>query len=64
MSGLKYTYYFAHRVLRQFGYDRDIPLVFKEVVSSLPSLDPFLRLIVFLTSHGGALSLWCQIPIG
>ena len=47
LSGPKYTYYSAYRVLRQFGFDQDILLVFKEVVPSLPSLDPFLRLLAF-----------------
>ena len=42
-SGLRYTHYSTHRVLRQFGFDQDISSVFKEVVPSLPSLDPFLR---------------------
>ena len=51
-SGPKYTHYSAHRVLRQFSFDPDIPPVFKEVVLSLPSLDPFLR------SH--AFSYWSQ----
>ena len=46
-SGLKYSYYFAYRVLRQFGFDQDIPLVSKEVVPSLPSLNLFLRLQAF-----------------
>ena len=46
-SGPKYTHYSAHRVLRQFGFDQDIPPMFKEVVPSLPSLDPFLRLQAF-----------------
>ena len=43
-SGPKYTQYSAHRVLQQFGFDQDIPLVFKDIVPSLPSLDSFLRL--------------------
>ena len=34
-------------MLRQFGFDQDVPLVFKDVVLSLPSLDPFLRLQAF-----------------
>ena len=42
-SGPRYTHYSAHRVLRQFGFDQDIPPVFKDVVPSLPSLDSFLR---------------------
>ena len=46
-SGPRYTHYSAHRVLRQFGFDQDILPVFKEVVPSLPSLDPFLRLQAF-----------------
>ena len=46
-SGPKYTHYSAHRVLRQFGFNQDIPLVFNDVVPSLPSLDPFLRLQAF-----------------
>ena len=46
-SGPKYTHYLAHRVLQQFGFDQDIPLVFKDIVLSLPSLDPFLRLQAF-----------------
>ena len=47
LSGPRYTHYSAHRVLRQFSFDQDIPPVFKEVVPSLPSLDPFLRLQAF-----------------
>ena len=47
LSGLRYTQYPAHRVHRQFGFDQDISSVFKEVVSSLPSLDLFLRLRAF-----------------
>ena len=43
-SGPRYTHYLAHRVLRQFGFDQDIPPVFKDIVPSLPSLDLFLRL--------------------
>jgi len=43
-SGPRYTHYSAHRVLRQFGFDQDIPPLFKEIVPSFPSLDPFLRL--------------------
>ena len=39
-----YTHYPAHRVHRQFGFDHDVPPVFKEVVPALPSLDPFLIL--------------------
>ena len=46
-SGPKYTHYLAHRVLWQFGFDQDIPLLFKDIVPSLPSLDPFLRLQAF-----------------
>ena len=46
-SGPKYTHYSAHRVLGQFGFDQDIPPAFKDVVPSLPSLDPFLRLQAF-----------------
>ena len=46
-SGPRYTHYSTHRVLRQFGFDQDIPLVFKDIVPSLPSLDPFLRLQAF-----------------
>lgn len=42
--GPRYTHYLAYRVLRQFGFDQDVPQVFKKVVPSLPSLDPFLRL--------------------
>ena len=34
-------------MLRQFGFDQDISPVFKEVVPSLPSLDPLLRLQAF-----------------
>ena len=44
-SGPRYTHYSAHRVLRQFDFDQDI--VFKDIVPSLPSLDPFLRLQAF-----------------
>ena len=47
LSSSKYTHYSVHQVLRQFGFDHDIPPVFKEVVPSLPSLDPFLRLQAF-----------------
>ena len=43
-SGPKYTHYSAHRVLRKFGFDQDIPLVFNDIVPSFPSLDPFLKL--------------------
>ena len=46
-NGPKYTHYSTHRVLRQFGFDQDVPPVFKDVVPSLPSLDPFLRLQAF-----------------
>ena len=46
-SGPRYTHYLAHRVLRQFGFDQDIPPVSKDIVLSLPSLDPFLRLQAF-----------------
>ena len=46
-SGPKYIYYSAHRVLRQFGFDQDILSVFKEVVPSLSSPNPFLRLQAF-----------------
>ena len=46
-SGSRYTHYSAHQVLRKFGFDQDISLVFKEVVPSLHSLDPFLRLQAF-----------------
>ena len=42
-SGPRYTYYLAHWVIQQFGFDQDIPPVFKDVVPSLPSLDPFPR---------------------
>ena len=38
-SGLKYTHYLTHQVLRQFGFDQDIPPAFKDMVPSLPSLD-------------------------
>ena len=47
LSGLRYTHYLAHWVLRQFGFDQDIPPVFKDIVPSLPFLDPFLRLQAF-----------------
>ena len=46
-SGPRYTHYSAHRVLRQFGFDQDIPSVFNGIVPSLPSLNPFLRLQAF-----------------
>ena len=46
-SGPRYTHYSAHRVLRQFDFDQDIPPVFKDIVPSLPSLDPFLMLQAF-----------------
>ena len=38
-SGPKYTHYSAHWVLRQFGFDQDIPSTFKDIVLSLPPLD-------------------------
>ena len=44
LSSPRYTHYIAHQVLQQFGFDQDIPSVFKDIVHSLPSLDPFLRL--------------------
>jgi len=47
-SGSRYTHYSAHRVLRQFGFDQDFLPVFKEVVPSLPFLDPFLRSLAFI----------------
>ena len=47
LSGPRYTHYSAHRVLRQFDFDQDIPPVFKDIVPSLPSLDPFLMLQAF-----------------
>ena len=47
LSGQRYTHYSAHRVLRQFGFDQDIPPIFKDIVPSLPFLDPFLRLQAF-----------------
>ena len=56
-NGPKYTHYLAHRVLRQFGFDQDIPLTFKDVVPSLPSLEPFLRTKLSPIGHGEALSL-------
>ena len=43
-SGPRYTHYSAHRALRKFGFDQDIPLVFNDIVPSLPSLDLFLKL--------------------
>ena len=46
-SGPRYTHYSAHWVLQQFDFDQDIPPVFKDIVPSLPSLDPFLRLQAF-----------------
>ena len=46
-TGPKYTHYSAYRVLWQFDFDQDIPLVFKNIVPSLPALDPFLRLQAF-----------------
>ena len=46
-SGPRYTHYSTHRVLRQFCFDQDIPSVFKDIVPSLPSLDPFLRFQAF-----------------
>ena len=42
-----YTHYSAHQLLRQFGFDQDIPLMFKDIVPSLLSLDLFLRLQAF-----------------
>ena len=47
LGGPRYTYYSAHQVLWQFGFDQDIPPNFKDIVPSLPSLDPFLRLQAF-----------------
>ena len=47
LSGPRYTHYSAHQVLRQFSFDQDIPPIFKDIVPSLPSLDPFLRLQAF-----------------
>ena len=47
LSGPRYTHYSTHRVLQQFGFDQDIPPIFKYIVPSLPSLDPFLRLPAF-----------------
>jgi len=47
LSGPRYTHYSTHWVLRQFSFDQDIPPMFEEVVPSLPSLDPFLRLQAF-----------------
>ena len=46
-NGPRYTYYSAHQVLRQFSFDQDILLVFKDVVPSLTSFDPFLRVQAF-----------------
>ena len=46
-SSLRYSHYSAHRVFRQFGFDQDIPPMFNDVVPSLLSLDPFLRLQAF-----------------
>ena len=62
LSGPKYTHYSAHRVLWQFGFDQDIPPVFKDVVSSLPSLDPFLRLQAFSYWSRRSLNLQCLTP--
>ena len=59
-SGPKYIYYSAHRVLRQFGFDQDIPSVFKEVVPSLSSLNPFLRLQAF--SYWSRMSPYFVVP--
>jgi len=42
--GPRYTHYLVYRVLKQFGFNQDVPLLFKEVVPYLPSLDPSLRL--------------------
>ena len=64
LSGPKYTYYSAYRVLRQFGFDQDILLVFKEVVPSLPSLDAFLRLQAFSYWSKGAPNSWRQTLSG
>ena len=47
LSGPKYTHYSAHRILWQIGFNQDIPLVFKDIVPSIPFLDPFLRLQAF-----------------
>ena len=58
----RYTHYLAHQVLRQFGFDQDIPLVFNDVVPSLPFLDPFLRLQAFFIGRRGALSSQFPIP--
>lgn len=46
-TGPRYTHYSAHRVLRQFGFDQDVPPLFNDTVPSLPSLDPFMRLQAF-----------------
>ena len=42
-TGPRCTYYSTHWVLRQFGFDQDVPPVLKDIVPSLPSLDPFLQ---------------------
>ena len=47
LSDLRYTHYSANWVLRQFGFDQDIPPVFKDIVPSLLSLNPFLRVQAF-----------------
>lgn len=57
--GPRYTHCSSYRVLKQFGFDQDILLVFKKVVPSLPSLDPFLRLQAI--GHVGAPNSWCQV---
>ena len=62
LSGPKYTHYSAHRVLRQFGFDQDVPTVFKDVVPSLPSLDPFLRLQAFSYWSRRSPNLQCPTP--
>ena len=59
-SGPKCTYYSAHRVLRQLGFNQDIPPAFKDVVPFLPSLDPFLRLQAF--SHWSRRSPQFVVP--
>ena len=64
LSGPRYTHYSAHRVLRQFSFNQDIPPMFKEVVPYLPSLDPFLRLQAFSYWWEEGPSSWCQTPSG
>ena len=62
-SGPRYTYCSAHQVLRQFSFDQDILLVFKDVVPSLTSFDPFLKVQAFFLLVAKEFSVCCaQFP--